>query len=358
MTDFKEKYKKDNVAWDKCAEIYEAQIVGGHPDIYAFESFEEDFLDRLLLYLIEQQNRPIKILDLGCGSGRLHLRYGAKTVPNEEIVKYSRLREIKRTRPELAYDPELSKGLAEVWGIDFSLKMIKLAEAKIKEAQLERAQSVPLTLKQGSAFEINEEPKEILPVAVNLINSICVMQGPEGAVKLFKSMRKGVEKAGGIAIISNYQREYIESYGLGQYESTLDVSGHPRWMVPDTYASSEYKFIPKHYIRAYTQEPSLYVDVYDKEGVLVKEDHVLKRDPARIREVIKTGQIRTHTDYESHWYSFDQMEEWIQTYWKDAGEVYHFETSRLDKLRAEPAQMSILDSGDHLKELFKRWKLI
>lgn len=358
MSDLKKKYKKDNIAWDKCAETYETQIVGGHPDIYAFENFEEDFLDRLLLYLIERQDRPVKILDLGCGSGRLHIRYGAKTVDNEEIKKFPKLREIKKTHPELAYDPKFAHGLSEIWGIDFSLKMIKLAETKIKENQLDQAQTVPLTLEQGSAFELKKEPEEVLPVAVNLVNSICVMQGPEGAVELFKSMRKAVENAGGIALISNYQKEYIESYGLGQYESTLDVSGHPWWMTPDTYASPDYKFVPKHYIRAYTKNPQLHVAVYDKKGNLVKKDHVLKRDRGRTKEVVKTGHIRTYTDYESHWYSFNQMEKWIQRYWKGTGKTYHFKTSRLDKLRAEPAQMSVFDSGNHLEELFSRWKLI
>ncbi|MBD3414772.1 MAG: methyltransferase domain-containing protein [Candidatus Aminicenantes bacterium] len=358
MSDLKEKYKKDNIAWDQCAETYETQIVGGHPDIYAFENFEEDFLDRLLLYLIEKQVRPIKIMDLGCGSGRLHIRYGAKTVDNQELQKYNKLKELKKTHPELAYDSQLFKGLSEVWGIDFSSRMIALARKKIKETQLDQAHTVPLTLDQGSAFELEAEPEDVLPVAVNLVNSICVMQGPQGAKELFKSMKRAVEKAGGIAIISNYQREYIESYGIGQYESTLDVSGHPWWMVPDTYASSEYRFFPKHYIRAYTKDPQLHVDVFDQEGNLVKENHVLKRDPERTREVVETGHIRTHTDYESHWYSFKQMNDWIETYWKDSGETYHFKTSRLDRLRAEPAQMSILDSGDHLKDLFTRWKLV
>ena len=358
MNDLKEKYKKDNIAWDECAEIYEKQIVCGHPDINAFENFEEDFLDRLLLYLIEKQDRPVKILDLGCGSGRLHIRYGAKTVDNDKAQGFPRLRDIKKTHPELAYDPLLKKGLAEVWGIDFSLKMIELAEAKIREAQLDKVNAVPLTLKQGSAFELEEERDEVLPVAVNLVNSICVMQGPKGAVELFKSMRKAVEKAGGIAIISNYQREYIEHYGLGQYESTLDVSGHPRWMVPDIYASPDYLFVPKHYIRSYTRDPELHVDVYDKKGVLVKKDHVLKREPERTKHVINTGHIRTSTDYESNWYSFKEMDDWINAYWKGAGETYHFQTSELDIIRAEPAQMSVLDSGSHLKHLFSRWKLI
>ena len=68
MDDLKKKYDRDRATWDECAETYETQIVGGHPDILAFEEFEEDFLDRLLRYLVEIQKRPIKLMDIGCGT--------------------------------------------------------------------------------------------------------------------------------------------------------------------------------------------------------------------------------------------------------------------------------------------------
>ena len=41
-------------------EVYEKQIVGGHPDIAAFEAFGEDFLEEVLRYLADTQERPIK----------------------------------------------------------------------------------------------------------------------------------------------------------------------------------------------------------------------------------------------------------------------------------------------------------
>ena len=43
-------------------EVYEKQIVGGHPDIAAFEAFEEDFLEEVLRYLADKQERPIKLM--------------------------------------------------------------------------------------------------------------------------------------------------------------------------------------------------------------------------------------------------------------------------------------------------------
>ena len=295
-------------------------------------------------------------MDIGCGSGRLHLRYGTKTTHGDNLKSSHPLNTIKMNRPELCYDPIIAKNLIEVWGIDFSEKMITLAKEKLQSYGLNKENSVSLTFLQGSAFELEEQSTESLPVAVSLVNSISVMQGPQGAIELFKSIRRAVEAAKGIAIISCYQQEYIESYGLGQYESTLDVSGIPWWLIPDTFASARYKHIPKHYKRAYSQYPTLMIDVFDLEGNLIQEDYVLKREPKRTSQVIESGHIRTHTNYESHWYSYKIMDDWMKAHW--AGKMYHIKTKELDSLRAEPAQMAILDCGNHLEDLFHHWELV
>ena len=357
MTNLIEKYKTDQQTWDECAETYEQQIVGGHPDILAFENFEEDFLDRLLRHLGKIQDRKIKLMDIGCGSGRLHLRYGAKTTNlTSELQSDYKLAELKENNSDFAYDPLLASKLGEVWGIDFSKNMIQLAEEKLNKAGLNGQRSTALKFAVGSAFELEEQPDDILPVAICLVNSIGVMQGPEGAVELFKSMRKAVEAAKGIAIISCYQQEYIKSYGLGQYESTLDVSGQPLWLVPDTYSYTRFKQIAKNYKRAHSGNQSLVVDVFNLKNNLVKKDHVLKRSPDLVNTVIETGRIRTHTNYKSHWYSYQDIDNLIKNYW--TGNTYHIRTKELDALRAEPAQMAILDRGNHLEKLFKLWEII
>lgn len=348
----KEMYHRDQDVWDGCAEVYEKQIVGGHPDIAAFEAFEEDLLEEILRYLADKQERPIKLMDIGCGSGRLHSYFGAKTVQTSSLSQSSPIRRIKECRPSLTFDDLLAERLCEVWGIDFSKSMIDLARRKHSEAGFDDYSPLKFTFEQGSAFELEPEDEDLLPVAVCLVNSIGVMQGPAGAAELFKSMRRAVEDARGIAIISAYQQEYVASYALGQYESTLDVSGQPGWMLPDTYASEEYIQVSRAYKRAYSEDPGLTVDVFDKEGNMVKKGHQLTRDPDAVRYTIETGKIRTFTDYESNWYSFGQFEEWIQKFW--SGRWYHIRTKELDAIRAEPAQMAILDSGDHLKGLFTR----
>lgn len=356
MNELYEKYCQDMQAWDACAEIYERQIVSGHPDITAYEEFEEDFFDRILRFLAETQERPIKLMDIGCGSGRLHVRYGAKTANVSDLEKNHPLVQKKAGNSKLAYDRLLNRQLKEVWGIDFSHKMLDLARRKIKGLDLDSKGNAKLTLEQGSAFELKNEPDDVFPVAVCLVNSIGVMQGPEGAQELFKSMRRAVEKAGGIAIISNYQKEYIETYGLGQYESTMDVSGQPWWMVPDTYANLSYFHIPKSYKRAFSCNPELIVDVYDREGHVIQKDFTLTRDPKRTAQVINSGKIRTHTDYESNWYAFDLIESWVRNYWGKA--AWHIPTIRLDALRAEPAQFSILDVNQSLKPILERWNIV
>jgi len=356
MKSLHKKYETDRQTWDECAETYERQIVGGHPDILAFEEFEEDFLDHILRFLCKKQERPIKLMDIGCGSGRLHIRYGVKTKKISELDKASTLFELKMNCPELAYDPVLSKSLTEVWGIDFSQKMIDLAKNKIEKIGLNKNQGTALTLKQGSAFELEEQSNKVLPIAICLVNSIGVMQGFEGANALFESMRKAVEKANGIAIVSCYQQEYIESYGLGQYESTMDVSGQPIWMHPDTYASPEYKQIPKYYKLAHSKDGTIAVDVLDNQNKLIKKNHILKRSKEKTRQTIKTGDIITHTDYKSHWYSFNDIDELTNKHW-GTKHTHHIKTRDIDVIRAEPSQMAIVDYGNYLEDILRIWKV-
>ncbi|MBA3847140.1 MAG: hypothetical protein H0X45_10890, partial [Planctomycetes bacterium] len=71
-------YDRDRHVWDACANTYERQIVGGHPDVRAYEAFEEDLFDRVLRHLAAAGN-ALRLYDVGCGSGRLHLRYGLQT---------------------------------------------------------------------------------------------------------------------------------------------------------------------------------------------------------------------------------------------------------------------------------------
>jgi hypothetical protein len=80
---------------------------------------------------------------------------------------------------------------------------------------------------------------------------------------------------------------------------------------------------------------------------------VLERDPVETARTLETGQIRTHSDYGSNWYGFDRIEGWVRELWCEP--CHHLHTRSLDALRAEPAQMAILDPGDHTRSLLKSW---
>lgn len=342
--------------WDACAPVYERRIVGGHPDIFAYECFEEDLLDRILTELAECQGRQLKLIDVGCGSGRLHVRYGAKTTLPERQRDDDPLERLRAHRPDLAFDPLLAGKLAAIRGIDFSSAMLGLARSKLSALGIERGGPSRMVFEEGSAFDLEEEPSVCLPVAVSLVNSIGVMQGEEGARALFASMRRSVERAGGVAIISCYQKEFLASYGLGQYESTLDVSGQPTWLVPSGYALRGMHLVARRYTRAWSHDESVEVDVFDQDGRLVDSSVRLFRSASETAAVLASGHIRTHTGYESRWYSFDQVGHWIETLWPASS--VHVETRRLDKLRAEPAQLAILDASGFLRSKLIAWGVV
>jgi SAM-dependent methyltransferase len=349
----KRRYDEDKDIWDSCAEIYEEKIVRGHPDIAMMEDFEESLLDAILRCVAEKTSRPIKLFDLGCGSGRLHIRYGAKTTSIKELPDDHPVSQLKEHKPELEYDPVLEQRLGEIEGVDFSQKMINLAEAKVDEYCINDTSSVEFTLTRGSAFEVEHNGREYLPVAVCLINSIGVMQDEAGAARLFEAMRNVVEDAGGVALISCYRKSYLPYYGLGQYESTLTVSGQPVWLVPDTYAGDKYVLEARRYKRAYSGDNTVVADVYSEDGDKIEEGFILCRDPEAVAETVRDGRIRTHSGYNSRWYSFNRMNEWIEGFW--AGDRYHIESKELDVIRAEPGQLAIMDCERNLGKLFERW---
>ena len=196
----------------------------------------------------------------------------------------------------------------------------------VKDIKLFDSNRPELVFEQSSAFELQGENQEDLSIAVNLINSIGVMQGTEGAQKLFEAMRRCVEESEGIAIISCYRKEYVEQYALPQYESTLNVCGQPIWLKPKKYSSENYTLKPKYYQRANSQDLNFEVEVYEKD-VLIKPIFMLYRDKEIAQEVIKSGHIRTHTNYESNWYSFNQIANWINKYW-DGLKTYHLPTNK------------------------------
>jgi hypothetical protein len=189
---------------------------------------------------------------------------------------------------------------------------------------------------------------------VALCNTIGVMQGPEGASRLFSAMRRAVE-AGGLAMISCYRREAVESFALGNYESTMDVSGQPRWLAPADFATGGNVLVPRGYKRAWDRDPAITVDVRGRDGRLVKEGLVLMRDPGAVEETVRTGHIRTYTDYESRWYGFDQVDAWIAEHWSGAT-TFHLAGRDLDALRGAPAQLAFVDFSGLLAGFVERFR--
>jgi SAM-dependent methyltransferase len=352
----KEKVERDRRVWNECAGTYEERIVCGHPDVLAYESFEEDLLDRMLAFLAREQDSSLALFDVGCGSGRLHLRYGLKATRTDALPEADvpRVASERAGWAAYAYDPLLAAKLDCVGGLDFSSEMLALAGKKLRDAGLGSLLGSRLRLDRGSAFDLSPMVGPVVPVVVCVCNSIGVMQGPEGAEKLFASIERAVGSVGGIGFISAYRKEAVGSFALGNYESTMDVCGQPKWLTPDTFAGVQYRKVPKGYKRAHDPSDVVEVDVFDQEGKRVAESHRLVRNPDLVRTTTETGHIQTHSDYESRWYSFAQFEHWISSCW-GGHKAWHLLGAELDVMRGEPAQIAILDPRERLTGLFHRW---
>jgi ubiquinone/menaquinone biosynthesis C-methylase UbiE len=317
---------KNKKTWDKCAHIYEHHIVNGHPDIRKYENFEEQFLDSIIEHLIKQKKKKIKIMDIGCGSGRIHHHYASQST-------------------------KFADNLDEVWGIDFSNNMLQLAAQKLKKDNLFKQSKIKLNFQLGSAFDIKSLNDDCFPVVISLINTIGVMQGKEGAKLLLKTMKNIIKNTGGILLLSCYRKKYLKDYALGQYESTMDVSGQPIWLEPNEYTGNDYRLVPSQYKLAYDTNPKIAVDVFNKNNECIKKNHILKRNPTKVKELLTNGKIKTFNNYNSNWYSYEQINSWINEFWANEKNLWHIKTNKLDPDNAEPCQLAIYDSEGILKNL-------
>jgi|GEM_PF-1052634 len=348
-------FQQDQTVWDRCSSTYEHRVVGGHPDVCAYEEFEETLIDHLLLHLTRTLNIRISVVDLGCGSGRLMLRLAAQTTSREHLKPQTAelFHEAESRHPAWAWNPLLQDKLQHITGVDFSRAMLDLAREKFVTAGLSQVLSPEkISMIHGSAFEPIRQPDGVIPVVVCLVNSIGVMQGMEGARKLFQAIRQTVEPHGGIGLISCFCRENIRSHALGQYESTMDVSGPPIWLKSDRYDLSEHLFVPLSYRRYDDPSQTIDVGVYDRDGgKSVDPCHPLYRIPERVEKTIGTGEIHTHQGYKSRWYSRNEISELIAELW--GGKGWQAFGSHIDPLRARAAQLAWCDPAGHARKWFQ-----
>jgi hypothetical protein len=232
--------------------------------------------------------------------------------------------------------------------------MIRIAHKNCTEAGLCSLIPDYLSFDIGSAFDVAPYDGNDTPLAVSVCNSIGVMQGKEGASKLFATMGKYVRGRNGMALISCYCREAVEDFALGNYESTMDVSGQPEWLKPATYSGQEFTLVPLEFKRAYDTDPEIVVNVYDAKKLLVKKHVALERDRTATEKVIVSGVINTFSGYHSRWYGIDQVKEWMSEFWGD-GTLWHIEGKTIDLLRGAPAQLAIVDYGGSFEPLARSW---
>jgi hypothetical protein len=343
MDSLEHQYNHDHSIWEACAATYERQIVHGHPDVTEYENFEHSVIDRLVIHLTRDCGLDLYCYDFGCGSGRIHTFLAPKCFSG-------------MTEPPDAETAVQRGHIIHIGGIDFSEQMIRLAHENCTGAGLGKLIPEYLSFDIGSAFNVAPYSGEHTPLAVSVCNSIGIMQGEEGARKLFATMRNYVTVQRGIAMISCYRREAVKDFALGNYESTMDVSGQPAWLIPLTYSGKEFTLVPHQYKRAYDTNPKIIVDVLDAQKLPVKNNVVLERDPTAVEKAIDSGTIDTLSGYHSRWYETNQVKIWMKEFWSD-GTLWYIEGRKLDQLRGAPAQLAIVDYNGAFEPLARSWGL-
>ena len=337
--------ERDRRVWDSCAQTYEKRIVGGHPDVTAYEGFEHCLVEHLVLHLVRDCARTLHLYDFGCGSGRFHRALApwlSSCMAGDD--------------DESVAGTGNEGGIAHIGGVDFSVDMIDLARERLKEEGLAHLHPCHLSFDSGSAFDVPPYDGPCTPLALSVCNSVGVMQGPEGARKLLGCMRRYVERQRGIALVSCYRREAVRDYALSNYESTMDVSGQPCWLEPAPAESSDQVLVPHRYKRARDTDPGIVVDVHNAAGRCMVRGLHLRRNEKKVQQVVESGSIETWGEYRSHWYGEAQVREWMRELWCGA-QLWHFTGSALDVLGGEPAQIAIADFSGAFASLARRWGL-
>ncbi|MBI2263816.1 MAG: class I SAM-dependent methyltransferase [Armatimonadetes bacterium] len=346
---WRERATRNVQIWDSCAKEYEESIVCGHPEIVRYEAFENDLVDSILFHVIKLRMRKITLIDLGCGSGRFHVRYGAKTTHPDNVPTADRqaLCRLQSGRPDLQYDSLLDRHLQAVFGVDFSEAMLRLAAEKLCcESGLGTVLENRLFLDRGLAQEFIPAFPVDYPVVICMINTIGIFQGVEGAIALLRHIRDLVEPHGGIGIISALRQERINPYALCNYESTMNVSGQPKWLEAENgkIYGKGYDIRPERHKLSLFNESYVDACVYDAQGRVVEERLRFHRIPEKVRYVQETGHIHTYSDYYSKWYSREELCEMCDLEWGGAHQWVPAE--RVDRLRGQMGQIVLLGDPD------------
>ncbi len=346
----------DPPPWEAPGIAVEDDMAAEHPAIASMLAFEHEFMDRLLHHVASQSSGRIELVDIGCGIGRLHYRYGIKTAdPRSASLSDSiRLERIRSKDPSLAFDPDLAARLARVSGVDFSAHQLSRVEGRLVEAGLSNMLRSRLLMRTGSIQSLQLQFPETMPLVVSMCNSIGLFPSPNGAAALFRSVRRMVEPSKGMAVISAFRRGAVATHALPLYESLIHLFGQARWLHPGEFVGMRYRQKAQRHKSVRDPDQTVVVDVYDCDGNLVKEQHTLTRIPDEVAKAVGTGHIRTVGDYHTHWYGEEQVAAWMQEHWAGLRH-YHLAGKRLDPERGEAIQLAVLDASGLFDGLLESW---
>jgi SAM-dependent methyltransferase len=353
--EFEIKLTQSKKLWDEQTDLYEEDTIdcNGQPDIIRYQNFEYDLMDKVLSLVLKNRdvNRKITLIDFGCGSGKLHIRYGCKMIDSDDISDpddRKKLNRLRRSMFGLQYDEHFKNGMDRIIGIDFSENMIDLAKIKTHSAGLTQDLDSKLIFKQGYVHEFDMDVGDTIPIVACMINTIGIMQGVEGARKAIWAMERIIGKDG-LGVISMYRKDKVEKYALCRYESVMESDGQPIWLIPIVHAEKDVIIKPKAYKTALHDTDTLPAMIFCSGGNAPIQTMIFRRDPNIVKETVETGVIRTHTGYYSKWYSREEMEDILSDIFGTSYKIVDAE--KFDYLRGEVGQIAFVGNLNLIDEL-------
>lgn len=231
----------NGISWsEKMVPSYHENVVDQFTSAFGaryIERYEDLYIDRLLDNYIKKERRKVIFIEMGVGTGRYMLRYGARLVNNgvkleENLLHLPMIQRIKKKackryredpvlRKYYSYDKDYNDNLQLLVGVDFQEGMIKKCMDNLKHMELYSlfGKRILLIIAAGQYFNLSidqiDEFKDSLKIATCVFQTLG-NQKRELQIDLLKTLKRLVFP-NGLILVSVFNVKMFEEFGIKRF---------------------------------------------------------------------------------------------------------------------------------------------